>query len=290
MQNSSSVNFGAPLRAKLESYEAISRVEARSGKSAREIAGYAAAAGAALAMAGNADATVIYSGVQNLVAQIDPAHQFGVSYVNGHAGYSVNFQNFSVNGVPFMAGAVIAAELGTNINNNAGLAAKYIGAAVVQGSGVQFVAGSSSPLGLATPVAPGAAIGAGSNQFGGAAGAVRMGVGYANGKTVQYGNLLLGDNLFGFALPNGNFGWIRLNIEDLGLNQPFSDILQNAVGISPLFNGQGFPDRITVVDWAYDDQGRTIFAGTLNVPEPGALSLLAAGAAGIATMRRRKLH
>ena len=117
-----------------------------------------------------------------------------------------------------------------------------------------------------------------------------MAIGYMNGKTVQYGNLMLGDNLFGFALPNGDFGWIRLNVEDLGLNQPFTDYLNTAAGIGPLFTGQGFADRITVVDWAYDDQGRTIFAGTLNVPEPGALSLLAAGAAGIATMRRRKLH
>ena len=60
------------------------------------------------------------------------------------------------------------------------------------------------------------------------------------------------------------FGWIRLRVDDLDTNT--------------------YPDRVTVVDWAFDDSGAPIPAG---VPEPSCLGLLAAGAAGIAAMRRR---
>ena len=41
-----------------------------------------------------------------------------------------------------------------------------------------------------------------------------------------------------------------------------------------------------LLGWAYDDSGAFITAG--EIPEPGALALLALGAAGVASWRRRK--
>lgn len=86
----------------------------------------------------------------------------------------------------------------------------------------------------------------------------------------------------GIQLGSGNFGWIRLRIDDLGPNQPFGGIVGN---------GQGFPDQMTIIDWAYDDSGAPIHVadtGVNQVPEPSSLALLAAGAAGVAAFRCRK--
>jgi hypothetical protein len=51
----------------------------------------------------------------------------------------------------------------------------------------------------------------------------------------------------------------------------------------------GFP--ATIVDWAYEDSGAGILAGATAVPEPSSLALgcLAAGAAGLAAWRKRKI-
>ncbi len=74
-----------------------------------------------------------------------------------------------------------------------------------------------------------------------------------------------------------HYGWIRLQLEDL----------------SSLKDGpEGASDRVTVVDWAYQSvAGAPIEAGQ-TVPEPstGTLTLLATGAAGALTWRRRRSH
>jgi len=62
------------LNNELEQYSSTAKGQASKGKSAAELAGYAAA-GASLAMAGSADAAIIYSGVQNVTAQINPTAQ-----------------------------------------------------------------------------------------------------------------------------------------------------------------------------------------------------------------------
>ncbi|MEN0109270.1 MAG: PEP-CTERM sorting domain-containing protein [Planctomycetota bacterium] len=60
-----------------------------------------------------------------------------------------------------------------------------------------------------------------------------------------------------------HFGWIRVTID-------------NAAG------------EFTINDWAYQSvPGRGLLAGD-TVPEPGTLGMLAAGAAGVAAMRRRR--
>jgi hypothetical protein len=79
-------------------------------------------------------------------------------------------------------------------------------------------------------------------------------------------------NVYGFAgfRAGGNYGWIRVKWE--------AD------------SGNGFPNKITVLDWAYEDSGAPIAAGDTGTPEPGtmSMSLLAAGAAGIVAWRKRK--
>ena len=101
------------------------------------------------------------------------------------------------------------------------------------------------------------------------------------------GNFPLGvTGIAGVKLANGDYGWIRLRLDDLGLNQPFSTLL----GGNSLGDGKNYPDKITVIDWAYDNSGATIHAGATGqaVPEPSSLALLAAGAMGISAFRRRK--
>lgn len=48
------------------------------------------------------------------------------------------------------------------------------------------------------------------------------------------------------------------------------------------------PDRITAVDWAYGANGTEIVTGEIPEPSTAGLAILAAGAAGVAALRRRR--
>jgi len=89
--------------------------------------------------------------------------------------------------------------------------------------------------------------------------------------------------VIGIQLGDGNYGWIRLLIEDLGPNQPYKHYDDTLLQPGPYLSGKGYADKVTVIDWAYDDSG-----GQIHVPVPAPLALLAAGAAGLAAFRRRK--
>lgn len=289
MNNLEHKQVSPQLRCKLDNYSALTRSQVKRAKSSAELAGYAAAAGAALAMAGNAEATVIYSGIQNITAQIDPSVQFNPTNSTGSwNGYNVDMKSFMIAGEKFQVGAIFAAAIDNSVGPGSNLGAKYIGGAIVQGTNnVKFI-GSGGPLGLMAAVAPGALIGPAGSFSGGAAGAIKLAYGSLSGQTMAYGNNFVGEGIFGFQLNSGNYGWVRLLVEDLGDNQPFKDFFA-ANSHAPFVDGKDFADRITVLDWAYDDQGSAIIAGTqIALPEPGALELLAAGAVGIAAMRRRQ--
>ena len=55
-------------------------------------------------------------------------------------------------------------------------------------------------------------------------------------------------------------------------------------------DGYGVPDKLTMIDWAYDDSGATISAGNEGVPEPSSLTLvlLAAGSMGVLAWRKHR--
>ncbi len=70
----------------------------------------------------------------------------------------------------------------------------------------------------------------------------------------------------GVKFDTDRYGWIRVNMSGAPLNS------------------------FTIVDYAYAGHGESIYAGqTVQIPEPGALGLLALGATGLANWRRRKV-
>lgn len=95
--------------------------------------------------------------------------------------------------------------------------------------------------------------------------------------TVTSGTWLPGSTGFAgvrFDLGIGNFayGWVRMKVEDTGSNP-------NA----------GWPDKVTIYDWAYETSANTpILAGAGGpIPEPSR-ALLALAGAGAAFLRRRR--
>ncbi|MDP2430662.1 MAG: PEP-CTERM sorting domain-containing protein [Pseudomonadota bacterium] len=264
------------LNEQLTRYGITAKGQIAQGRSLGEYAGYAAAVGAGLAMAGGADAAIIYSGVQNISLSLNPAAQAATNSI-----FNVASQNIDMDG----GGADFGIQVGFVGQLNTGsTAAKYVGGGILQGAGsaLWLNAGSASNL------AAGAMVGPGGNFAGGNVGRVRFQVvNTVSSSATTNGNFADGVTGFvGIKLASGNYGWIRLRLDDLGINQPFSTLLG-----APLGAGLGFPDKITVIDWAYQTSGGAIQVGdtvSQTVPEPSSLALLAAGAAGLAAFRRRK--
>lgn len=275
------------LDAKLEQYSSTAKGQTPRAKSAADLVGYAAAAGASLAMAGSADAAIIYSGVQNITVQIDPSVQATTSSFSNTQTAPLN-----IGGSPFLivAGNGAYTSFPTVLYGG--------GAFILAPTGAYFLGTSSGGKGGAflsashADIGPGgvfSATGVGQSRF--AAASTGAGTFYSYNKN----NFLPGaTGIAGFQLANGDFGWIRLRVDELGLNQPFS----NFFGGNPVGNGQDYADKITVIDWAYEScSGVPIHAGDTtggpstcpaSVPEPSPLALLAVGATGVSAFRRRR--
>jgi hypothetical protein len=212
---------------------------------------YAAATGATLAMASNADASIIY-GVANVSASVAP---------NAARGFSA--QTFQIGGrtalieiAEFQTGGFrsIFAEVGGVASN---LFFANRGSNLINFSQGQSIlpASAFARYGVAKALV-------GSTGFG----------------TFTAGNLASGQTGFaGFVLATGSsnsqfdFGWLRIKVSD-----PTS---------------AGYVTEIQALDWAYNDTAfAPIAAGEGAVPEPGtaALALLASGAAGLLAWRRRR--
>jgi MYXO-CTERM domain-containing protein len=276
------------LQERLDRYGITARGQIGRGPTAGEIAGYAAAAGVGLVLAGGADAQVIYSGIQNLSLEITPgATAGGDNFASAPSNVPIDIDGNGVDDVFLRLSFNAEKRQGTQ-----GLSVTYygIGANLVAdtAAGAKFVGSSvrtsQQPGSLAASnLTRGQQIG-GSRVFNANSAGISHKQARPNGAaTVSSATVgthfnLSAVGIVGVRLASGNFGWIRLHIEDLGTNQPF----RNQTG-DPWLPGTGFPDKITVVDWAYDNEG-----GAIEAPVSSPLALLAAGAVGLAAFRRRR--
>jgi hypothetical protein len=258
---------------KLDQYSIAARGQMRVGHKAASWAGFATAAGATLAMSGVAEATIIYSGTQNInLALTNPVggstSQSTAIDLDGDGQNDVIFglqhrtAAAAPNGVQRLGGGGFLSGLGTTngraVFSTTGATSnvRQLSAGNIIGPGGTF-GGSSSALAQGTFTFA----------------AVTGGVATTTSATTITGPWNL--NVNGFVgvqfQHNGadHYAWIRLSFEDR----------------SPT-NGQA--DRLTIVDWAYQaTEGFGIKAGQ-TVPEPTPLALLAAGAVGIGSFRRKR--
>lgn len=139
----------------------------------------------------------------------------------------------------------------------------YVFGANYQGATVNFypgkVVGFNTGINYATALSFGDTIDAGAT----AGGPFAVSLAYPNNPNSEFDNAT--GAYIGLEFPinaTSHFGWVRVTID-------------NAAG------------TFVINDWAYNDTpGEGLFAG--QVPEPGTLGLLAAGAAGLAAVRRRR--
>jgi len=247
------MNNSTKLDKELELYKNNSK--ASSKLSAAKILTYTAAASSAFVFSAAADAAVIYSGTQNITSD-------GFVDING------NGNDFSIT----VSSATGASSYGyANLNPIAG---------------AQFIRTNFSDV---KKLASGSTISAGGNFFD-SNGSFRYVVINSVGTKFEEGDWAGGasagaagatSGFAGFKLnDNGTdiFGWLRFSIENEGPGNPFIH--------------EGFPVKVTLLDWAYEDTGASILAGqTVSaVPLPGSLGLLAMGATGLAAFRRRKTN
>lgn len=225
---------------------------------------YAAVTGSAMAMATNASAGVIYF---NQAVTVGPIGNVAMSNTEqqsqnialksangGNIGFSFKVgvrQSFqSISGNLFHSGSAFLG--GPNVSvlagNTNGLVKKLAFGAHI--STVHGIEWGGGQIGLA-------------NQF--TSSNVRHVLGWAANATG------LADFRFSTANHTTDYGWIRLSYT-LGTN--------------------GLANSITATDWAYDPTGAPVAAGegASSTPEPSAkaLAILAAGAAGVAALRRRR--
>jgi hypothetical protein len=222
---------------------------------------YATVTGAALAMASNASASIIYSGLLDTTVSLGSKQKSA----NRTTGGSVLLKSGS--GAPIGSFQLVVAH-----HAGSGIRGAVIG---VGGSQLNLLGSSELLARLSSGAAISGAAATGSNFFGTGFRFVdyervfstsRHTYGWS--KTKGFG----GFSFFNSVADQKDYGWIRL---------------QYGIGKSGLINS------LTAVDWAYDDSGAAIIAGDTGLsstPEPStmALSLLAAGAAGVGALRKRR--
>jgi hypothetical protein len=241
----------ANLQNQLESYSLASKGlrAPKNWKSGGSV--LATVAGSALALATNANASIIYSGVQNITAS-KPA---GAAVGTVGAG-------FTVGGAPW---AVQAFNNLSGRNSTASAKLHW-----TPGAGQKFMA-SNSFSNRVKALASGAVISGGQPFDLFTHGILRL------KNHASYPGLFL-NSVNAFAgirftqAGNTHFGWIRLHVT----------------------TGPSDAVTATAIDWAYNDvAGASILAGegvTAATPEPSTVSmaLLAAGAAGVLSWRKRR--
>ena len=253
---------------RVSDYRRTTREAPRTGAKA---ARYASATASALALAGGAEAGVIYSGVQNLSFELVPPGSPATPQqsldldLDGAFGDDVRLRMYWYTYSRVSGGAYSTYFFYTN-------------QAVAGLQQVPFVLPNAADLLLngtfdVQRLSSGQTISAGAGAFGD--GWRRLNS-YSEFSGLEQGTWpASGAGFVGLALKRGadtHYGWIRLQLEDQGsLNGP----------------PDGASDKITVVDWAWETVAdRPIVAGAV-VPEPSTLQLLAAGALGVHVFRKR---
>jgi MYXO-CTERM domain-containing protein len=231
---------------------------------------YAAVTGSAVAMATNASASIIYSGILNQKVAVKSAQ-------TGSPG------QLMTTAIKLKSGAGATIQVGFHAvaaQGNSGPSFKF-GAAALKGSQVDFLLKSSFVKRLSS----GAKISGGTHTAQGHNGFVKGNQVTAQSvadRSIRYARR----QSFGWSRTEGfagfsfttvtdhqkDFGWVRLEF---------------TVGSNALING------LTVIDWGYQNNGAAITAGNegvISAPEPPTadLALLALGAAGVTALRRRR--
>jgi hypothetical protein len=225
---------------------------------------YAAAAGSALAMTGQAEATIVYSGLQNVTIERTASGTFSSTKTlrlpNDSSGLSVA-RIFLGKGSTAGMGWLLSPAL-----SNPDVPIFPIVSALDSAAGIgmlkKFSSGETIPVGGSLAgLALGLSAGGGFTPT------------WTNGVTAFAGLVLNGTIAGGAQGPLT--GWIRLRFD-----------------IDPKLIDDGFPNRITAIDWAFrtaPGNGALVADQTVEpTPEPATLSLLALGACGVAAMRRRR--
>jgi hypothetical protein len=261
---------------KLDQYSIAARGQMRVGHKAASWAGFATAAGASLAMSGVAEATIIYSGTQNIDRSLatpnasSTFNDYSIDIDNdGTKDVVITLQHFTSNALP----------------NNTFTTTERLGGGVVlasaQGAAPTSTLAQFSVNGASSSVRQlsfGQTIGPAGN-FGGAVSAIAQGdftfASVVSGSVIGATTALPGPwalsstGFVGVQFQHGgnnHYAWIRLHFTDN--------------------SGNNQADEFRVIDWAWEsDAGVGIAAGA---PEPTPLALLAAGAVGIGSFRRKR--
>ncbi len=225
---------------------------------------YTAAAGAALSMATSADAGII-SGNPNITISSPNLNGFGSSQ-----GATNQAATFGLGGAAIFLDNASQYSGGGHVNRSA-----WAGVTGLHFFAQGFPGGylGAFGVGLAQKFNSGQSIAGGSQR---ARVALRQGIGRGSGHSQNaFGNFGFNTTgIVGFTAFGGDLGWLTVKLGDR--------------------NSDGYADQLTILAWAYNDvPGQSITAGQAppsGTPEPGtaALSLLAAGAAGIVALRRRR--
>ena len=219
---------------------------------------YAAAAGSALALSSNASASIVY-GTLDKTASITPVAP------GGHNSASATFQ---IDGVPF--GVFVNVER-TGPGN---AATHYNLASAMQGTHAGLQSNSSGQL---QRLASGKQVSVGKMFFEGGP---------------QFGNMRLFGSVksaFG-GFTKGTWPKSEQGFAGIGIQKNGHTYL-GWLRLEYFESSNGQIDKVEAFDYAYNTvPGGSIAAGDTGVPEPSTavLTLLAAGAAGIAALRRRR--
>lgn len=216
---------------------------------------YALAGGASLAAGTNADAQIVFATVGNSITGADASSKLTFA-VNGHAVLAIQTHQPGIAGASFGTG-LLGGRSGIRFYNSHGLALNYQkGAAIGKAS-----ANLGSAVGLRSV-----------QKLGGGLWSTQGKFGSASGQHTRAGAV---EGYVGFKTTNGDKGWIKLIVGPAGSTN---------AGVA-----------ITVEAYAYNSTpGGSINAGDTGdsgaLPEPGtmALVLLAAGAAGLSSIRRAR--